>query len=179
VQSHADLALSDPDKDPAACRRALEVVSAESRHLSRVVAGLLTLARADAGHLSTTLEPVDLAELCAETVRRLRPLAETRTLAFEGPAELLVQGDPDWLRQLLLNLAENAIQHTSSSGTVHVSATRQGSRAQIEVRDNGCGIPPEDLPHIFDRFYRVDKARARPRRRGTGVVHRSMDRRAA
>src|SRR5262249_54192431 len=81
LQGHADLALSDPDTEPQQLRRALEVVGAEVRRLSRVVASLFTLARADAGSLAVALEPVDLAALCEETIYRLRPLAGTRTLA--------------------------------------------------------------------------------------------------
>ena len=163
LQSHADLALSDPEADPRECRRALEIVSAEVRRLSRVVTGLLTLARADAGRLAVSLGPVDLAELCEETLCRLRPLAGARTLAYEGTPELVGVGDPDWLRQLLLNLVENAIHHTAPDGTIRIVTGSASDEIRLEVRDNGCGIAPEHLPHLFDRFYRVDKARSRAR----------------
>jgi signal transduction histidine kinase len=161
---HADLALSDPEADPQQCRRALEVVSAETHRLSRVVARLLTLARADAGSLTVATEPVDLAELCEETLCRLQPLAETRRLTYAGAEPLLVLGDSDWLRQLLLNLVENALHHTTPQGTIRISASsRARDHVRVEVQDNGCGIPPEHLPHVFERFYRVDKARSRAR----------------
>ena len=163
LQSHADLALSDPAAEVPQYRQALEVVSGEVRRLSRVVTGLLTLARADAGSLAVSCEPVDLAELCEETLCRLRPLAGTRALVYAGPPELVVIGDPDWLRQLLLNLVENAIHHTAPEGTIRLAGRNAGDRARLEVRDNGCGIAPQDLPHLFDRFYRVDKARSRAR----------------
>jgi heavy metal sensor kinase len=163
LQGHADLALSDPRADPRQYRRALEVVSAETQRLSRVVARLLTLARADAGSLTVVREPVDLAELCEETVCRLRPLAEKRTLAYEGPAPLIVEGDADWLRQLLLNLAENALHHTESEGAIRIIAERLSGQVRVAVHDDGCGIAPEHLAHLFDRFYRVDKARSRAR----------------
>jgi heavy metal sensor kinase len=163
LQGHADLALSDPEADPQQCRRALEVVSAEVRRLSRVVASLLTLARADAGSLVVAAEPADLAELCEETLSRLRPLAGTRNLGCEAQPELTVIGDADWLRQLLLNLVENAIQHTAPDGTIRVVVTPSGDDVRLEVRDDGCGIPSEHLPHLFDRFYRVDRARSRAR----------------
>src|SRR5439155_6979629 len=97
LQSHADLALSDPASDPQECRRALEVISAEVRRLTRMVSGLLTLARADAGSLVVSSEPIDLAALCEETLCRLRPIAGQRTLTYEGPPELVIEGDPDWL----------------------------------------------------------------------------------
>jgi signal transduction histidine kinase len=163
LQSHADLSLSDPASDPRQCRQALEVVSAEARRLSRVVAGLLTLARADAGSLPVACEPVDLAELCEETLCRVRPLAGERALAYDGPPELLVDGDPDWLRQLLLNLVENAIHHTGPDGTIRFTGQRREAGIRLEISDDGCGIAREHLPHLFDRFYRVDKARSRAR----------------
>src|SRR5262249_2494816 len=106
-------------------------------------------------------QPVDLAILSEETFCRLHPLAGARSLTYEGPPELIVAGDPDWLRQLLLNLVENAIHHTASDGTIRITGERRGSRIQAEVRDNGAGIPPEHLTHVFDRFYRVDKSRSR------------------
>jgi len=163
LQGHADLALSDPKTDAQQYRRALEIVSAETHRLSRVVASLLTLARADAGRLTVVREPVDLAELCEETLCRLRPLAERRTLTYEGPEPLVVVGDSDWLRQLLLNLVENALHHTAPDGAVRISAEELNDQVRIELHDNGCGIPPEHLAHVFDRFYRVDKARSRAR----------------
>ena len=72
-------------------------------------------------------------------------------------------GDPDWLRQLLLNLVENAIHHTAPDGTIRLVTGSASEGIRLEVRDNGCGIAPEHLPHLFDRFYRVDKARSRAR----------------
>jgi heavy metal sensor kinase len=163
LQSHADLALSDPEADRAQYRQTLEVVSAEVRRLSRVVTGLLTLARADAGSLTVAVEPIDLAELCEEALCRLRPLAAQRALTYEGPPELMLEGDPDWLRQLLLNLVENAIHHTAPDGTIRITSQQANDRIQLQVHDNGCGIAPQHLAHLFDRFYRVDKARSRAR----------------
>lgn len=163
LQGHTDLALSDPGAGPEECRRALEVTSAEVRRLSRVVTSLLTLARADAGSLAVCREPTDLADLCGEVLSRVRPLAESRALVYEGPAELIVFGDADWLRQLLLNLVENAIHHTEPDGVVRVTSRRQGDRIRLEVCDDGCGIPAEHLPYVFDRFYRADRARSRAR----------------
>jgi heavy metal sensor kinase len=163
LQSHADLALCDPKADPLECRRALEVVSSEARRLTRMVSGLLTLARADAGSLAVAPQPIDLAALCEETLCRLRPIAGDRALTYEGAPELVIEGDPDWLRQLLMDLVENAIHHTAADGSIRVATERVGDQVCLEVRDNGCGIAPEHLPYIFDRFYRADKARSRAR----------------
>jgi signal transduction histidine kinase len=84
-------------------------------------------------------------------------------LAYDGPPELLVDGDPDWLRQLLLNLVENAIHHTGPDGTIRITGQRRQDGIRLEISDNGCGIAREHLAHLFDRFYRVDKARSRAR----------------
>jgi heavy metal sensor kinase len=161
LQGHADLVLSDPEASPEEFQRAMAVVSAEARRLSRIVESLLTLARADAGSLTVAAEPVDLAGIAQETLSRLRPLAGPRTLAYDGPSELIAAGDPDWLRQLLLNLIENAIHHTGPDGEVRIIARGRGARVLLEVWDDGCGIAPQHLPHVFDRFYRVDKSRSR------------------
>src|SRR5207302_6370054 len=102
-----------------------------------VLASLLTLARADAGSLAVCSEPVDLAELCREILSRMRPFAGARTLIYEGLAEVMVMGDPDWLRQLLLNLVENAIHHTEPGGTVRIAAGGRGENVWLEVSDDG------------------------------------------
>jgi heavy metal sensor kinase len=161
LQGHADLVLSDPHADIGQYRRAMEVMRSEVRRLSRLVASLLTLARADAGSLTVAPDWVDLAALCDDALAHLRPLAGTRTLAREGPSELLMLGDPDWLRQLLLNLIENAIRHTAPDGTIRIVIAHHGGSIHVEIRDDGSGIASEHLPHVMDRFYRADKARSR------------------
>jgi heavy metal sensor kinase len=163
LQGHADLVLSDPEAGLPHYRRALEVVSTEVHRLSRLVASLLTLARADAGSLTVAPEWIDLTALCEDTLTHLRTLAGTRQLACEGPSELIVAGDPLWLRQLLLNLVENAIQHTAPDGTIRITTGLNQNRVCLTVRDDGSGIEPEHLPHVLDRFYRSDKARSRAR----------------
>jgi heavy metal sensor kinase len=144
----------------------------ECDRLSRLTDQLLTLARQDAGLLAQRREPVNLAELTAGVVETLRPLADAKglTLAVEPgapAAETVVRGDADRFRQVLLNVLDNALKHTAA-GSVTARVKAAGPAVVIEVRDTGEGIPPEHLPHVFERFYRVDKARTREQG-GTGL----------
>jgi signal transduction histidine kinase len=129
----------------------------------RLVSSLLTLARADAGQIPPAVEPVDLAELVAGAVEQVRPLADERGVELgvaSGPAVTL-QADEDLLLQLLLNLLDNAVKYTPSGGRATVGWDAKDGQAELWVRDTGAGIAGEHLPHVFDRFYRVDKARSR------------------
>lgn len=131
----------------------------EVYRLSRLVADLLTLAHADAG---TTLrrEPLDLDVVVLETLRTVQPLAKRHTIVLEPFEVVPMEGDPDRLKQLLLNLLDNALKYTPPGGTIRVGLERTAEGGRLVVADTGVGIPPGDLPHIFTRFYRVDRARA-------------------
>jgi signal transduction histidine kinase len=111
-----------------------------------------------------------LPALVQEVVETMRPLAEVNGLRLHsspnGP--IRIQGDRPRLRQVFFNLLDNAIKYTPESGTVHVFVEQQHQTAAVTVRDTGIGISPEHLPHVFDRFYRVDKARSRSQG-GTGL----------
>jgi signal transduction histidine kinase len=108
--------------------------------------------------------------MTAETVRLLTPAAEKRSQRLEvnAPAGLGMRGDRTKLNQVLYNLIDNAMKYTQDGGTIRVSLERDGGNLIWRVRDNGVGIPKEDQEHIFDRFYRVDKARSRETG-GTGL----------
>jgi signal transduction histidine kinase len=143
---------------------ALEDVRRESERMSRLIGDLLLLARADAagagGPIAT--EPVALDQIAHEVVRTARGLAAGQYLEVFSPRPVLVHGDADRLRQLLLALLDNALRHTPSDGRIVVELGVEADRAAVlRVRDNGEGIAPEDLPHVFERFYRADGARAR------------------
>jgi len=133
----------------------------EADHLNRLVGDLLTLARADAGTIKIHEDSVDFRALVAEVHDDVHRIAESRGICSElnldGPVQ--VTGDAVRLRQLVLILMDNALKYTDSGGAVTVALERQDGRAHLVVRDTGIGIPPDDLPHIFDRFYRVDRAR--------------------
>jgi signal transduction histidine kinase len=106
---------------------------------------------------------VDLAELATTTSDQMCLLAEDRKLsiACDCKRRVIVQGDRARLKQVLVNLLDNAIKYTPPGGHIEVSVKEHDGRAILEVADNGIGIPPEAVPHLFERFFRVDKARSR------------------
>jgi signal transduction histidine kinase len=154
-------------KTPEEYMRALSVIQDETLHMTRLVNDLLTIARADAGRITLRHEEIDLSDLTLEVVERLDPLAGqngVRICTRELP-ELRIAGDRLYLSQMLTNLVENAIKYSRGiDRRVHIetgSLPDAGrSLAWVRVEDNGQGIAPDHLPHLFDRFYRVDKARS-------------------
>ncbi len=140
----------------------LTEVDEEVDQMSRLVDRLLALARADAEGISIHRQTVDLGVLLTDLVKQTRPLAEAQglDLATQMASDLQGHVDPDVVTQVVLNLLDNAIKYTPS-GLVHLSAGHDGGEIQIAVSDDGPGISPEHLPHIFERFYRVDRARSR------------------
>ncbi len=162
IKGQAEVALSKP-RDAAAYREVLQTVNEEVDRLIRMVGSLLTLARADAGQIPISSEPVNLGDLIAAAVEQVRPMAERRELTLgvaPGPAVTL-HADEDLLLQLVLNLLDNAVKYTPPGGTVTAGWGLDGDRAELWVRDSGIGIAQEDSERVFDRFYRVDKARSR------------------
>ncbi|MDQ2830810.1 MAG: HAMP domain-containing histidine kinase, partial [Chloroflexota bacterium] len=139
----------------------LEQTLAQNAHLTRLVEDLSTLARADSGAVDLARAPVDLSRLVTETVAGVSVLAEERgvRLTVEAEGVTPVVGDALRLRQALLILLDNALKYTPDGGAITVSVTRQGGQVRLRVQDSGPGLAPEDLPHLFERFYRADKAR--------------------
>jgi heavy metal sensor kinase len=162
IQAESSLAL-DRRRTQAEYRRSLDLVSQEVGYMSDIIGKLLLLAREDAGSEPTNLQEVNVKDLLTELSADVETLAQEKGVAFGlGPLDnLTVKGDRFKLRQLLLNILENAIRYTPSGGTVSSSLARRNGNAVVSVSDTGIGIPAEDLPFIFDRFYRVDKARSR------------------
>jgi signal transduction histidine kinase len=144
------------------------VIYDEAARMHRLVEQLLELARLDAGQITMAHVPVDLRELLSACVDRQRLRAQERevTLALNAPDSLLVTGDPDRLFQVFTNLLDNALTYTLAGGRVEISGESvqkdDGNWAVVSVTDNGPGILAEDLPRLFERFYRVDKARQHP-----------------
>lgn len=131
--------------------------------LIRLSNDLLFLARLDQGRLSWEPSEVDLSELLFAIVEQVQPLAELQKIALveDMPPDLVIHGEPDHLIGLFLNLLDNAIKHTPMAGKVTVRAFRSGGEVCVVVSDTGAGISPEHLPHLFERFYRVEAARSR------------------
>lgn len=144
----------------------------ETRLLSRLVDDLRELALADAGQLRLHLRPTDVAQVVISTVESLALAAEAEEvhLTAKLPGDLpLVQVDPDRVAQILRNLLVNALRHTPPGGSVTVTAALRNKTVEIAVTDSGEGIAAEDLPHVFERFWRADPARARTTASGTGL----------
>ena len=146
--------------DTTTTQRAPRSAHREIERLSRLVGDLLTLSRLDA-HPTPNRRPLDLNAVVSEVGEQTRYLAGERTVRWRTDGSLPVEGDPDKLKQVLLNLTGNAVAFTTTSGQIELRAARRGDTAQIEVTDDGVGIAPEDLPRLFERFYRSDKSRAR------------------
>ncbi|MBN1967227.1 MAG: HAMP domain-containing histidine kinase [Anaerolineae bacterium] len=147
----------------------VRAIASESKRMTRLVGDLLLLAQADAGELTTIKQNLEIDTLLLDIFDQATTLAGEKLTVKLGRFEpVRVYGDQDRLKQLLLNLVSNAINHTPEGGTLTLSVWPEGRQALVTVADTGEGIPAEDLPHIFDRFYRVDKARAR-KGGGTGL----------
>lgn len=149
----------------------LEAVESEVERMSRMVNDLLLLARADYGGLTLEMEPVDLDALLIEVHKQARLLSKDRSLSVivDEIAPVRVNGNPDRLKQLVLNLVHNAIKFTPDGGTVGLALRQRGTEAVIVVRDTGIGISPEDQARIFDRFYQADTSRKHADGDGSGL----------
>ncbi len=155
--------------DPAVARRFLDHVENEVDAMSQMVQELLELSRIESGQVPFRLEPVSVADVIRPAVERLRPQAERARLELETnlAADLPpILADRERIEQVITNLVHNAIKFTPPGGQVVLSAARRGEEMVISVADTGVGISPEDLPRIFERFYKADRAR---RSGGTGL----------
>jgi signal transduction histidine kinase len=151
----------------------LEPILEQNRLLNRLVEDLRTLALADAGQLELERVPTDVVALVGRVTDRFRPPAASQNVeiqldAYTGPELPFVALDPMRFEQILSNLLSNALRFTPEMGKIHVSIVHNAGNVQVNVRDSGPGIPAESLPNIFERFYRVDRSRARSEG-GTGL----------
>ena len=160
VRAEADVALSQPLRPAAEYRESLQVIADAGRRLSRIVDDLFLLARADGGPAPMRREPLYLDELVEETVHVLRALAARRDVRIDvaPPPELPVQGDPELLGRLLINLLENAVKYSPAGSVVSVRMERADGAAVLTVSDEGPGIPAEAQARVFERFFRADPA---------------------
>ncbi|MFV5335227.1 ATP-binding protein [Bacillus paralicheniformis] len=161
-----DIASSEEEKKEIA-----QVIYDESLRMGRLVNDLLDLARMEAGHISLNVEQVELREFFERVFRKFYGVAGDKEITLSHNLDLHEAKfvfDPDKMEQVLTNLIDNAIRHTNAGGTVHVDVQSAQSGLKIAVKDSGSGIPEEDLPFIFERFYKADKARTRGKG-GTGL----------
>ncbi len=148
----------------------LEAVSSEVDRMTRMVRDLLLLAQAESGKLPLGREQIELDTLLLEMYQEAKILGQGRVgIKLGHEDQVRVVGDRDRLKQVLLNLVDNAIRHTPDGGVVRLGLSKVEDWARITVSDTGPGIPQEELPHIFERFYRVDRSRARNEKGGAGL----------
>ncbi len=158
---------------PEAARRPLEAARAQAARLEKLVDTLLDMAAIDAGRLRLEFQRFDLMPLVAECVEMLRPQAEAKRvgLSVAAPDETpIVTADRDRILQVLINLTANAIKYTAEGGRVEVAAKPTPEGVVVAVSDTGYGIPADDLPHLFDRFYRTSSAAGRAKGSGLGLA---------
>ena len=164
VKSYVETLLDGAAEEPDVRERFLRVVESETDRMARLVKDLLHLSQLDQGSVSWDIQPYELPALVDECVARLavqidrKKLVISRVYAASAPLAMI---DRDKLQQVLLNLLANAVEFTPPGGLITAEVKPAGAMVRIEVRDTGIGIPTEDLPRIFERFYRVDKARSR------------------
>jgi heavy metal sensor kinase len=163
IKGQTEVALQR-ERDPQDYREVLGAVNSEVDRMIRLVGSLLSLARADSGHVPIARERIDLGQIVSDAAEQMRPAATAKDIALEVQASPPIPflGDEDLLLQLVLNLLDNAVKYTPAGGAVTVAWATEGDpprRAAIRVTDSGPGIAEEHLPRIFDRFYRVDQSR--------------------
>jgi two-component system phosphate regulon sensor histidine kinase PhoR len=171
IKSAAETLIDGGKSDATALTRFLEIIDKNANRLTLLIDDLLLLARLDSGRVELRLEPLSLGAVVQEVVDDLGPKAAARgvKLAHEVPAGLIAQADAERMRQVLANLVDNAIKYGAVNGRVVARGRAlDDGRVEISVRDDGPGIPPEAVARIFERFYRVDKARSREQG-GTGL----------
>ena len=158
------------EPDPGMTKEFLGDINKEIDRLNSIISDLLSIANIDAGGLKLTVTDISIKEILEDSIKRLMPLARENGIEAEVSIKdkLLTRGDEPKLTQVFYNLIDNAIKYTPRGGRIKVEAVRTGKRAVIRIVDNGIGIPAEDQIHIFERFYRVDKARSRATG-GTGL----------
>ncbi|BBI33160.1 ATP-binding protein [Cohnella abietis] len=169
VQGYSEALIDDIATTPDERRELVQVIHDESLRMGRLVKDLLDLARMEAGHLEMNFQSLDVNGLMMRVYRKFAALAKERNISLtrsdEDPTLLLEAADGDRLEQVLTNLMDNALRHTSAGASIALKASRikeaKGDWIELQVADEGQGIPREDLPYIFERFYKADKARKR------------------
>jgi heavy metal sensor kinase len=161
LRGEAEIALMEADSTDQ-YRRVLSSQLEEFEKLSRMINQLLTLARAESGEVAIAHEPVNLSNMARSIAEQVEPVAASKdvTLSWHCDPGVMLRGDGSWIERVILNLADNAIKFTRPGGHVWITVTRNEHDALLEVADDGIGIVPEAVPHVFERFYRADPSRA-------------------
>lgn len=164
IQGYLETLLAGALEDPAHARPFLEIVARHTARLRRLLDDLTDLSNLELGRVVLRVEPVPVAEVVESVLGIIRPRAQEVRVSLDArvePGVPPVRADRDRLAQILVNLVDNAIKFTPPGGRVTVRARAEDGRVELAVVDTGIGIPPEDLPRVTERFYRVDRARSR------------------
>lgn len=165
IQGNIDLLLRSIHPDcPGENKEMLDTVNNEVEHMSGILSDLTVLSNAEAGDDRMSFEAVDLSALVETIIQSLRVLAEKKSITINYEKifpELITLGDETKLERMLMNLVRNAIKYSDEGGWIRINLEKDEKEIKINIEDNGIGIPEKDLPYIFERFYRVDKARSR------------------
>jgi signal transduction histidine kinase len=150
-------------RQPEEYQQVLRSIVEEINFLTKVIEGLWTLSMGECGRIVLELESINLGGLLRGVYEEAKLLAQGKDLGItlEKTEEVTVTGDNRWVRQLLINLIDNAVKYTTPGGRISLSLEKTQGFARFSIQDTGIGIPEESLPHIFDRFYQVDKVKAR------------------
>lgn len=171
IRGFAETLLDGALEDPKVARQFLEIINTETERLSRLIDELLNLSKIEDRKSVPNRQPLEIEELIEQAVAILQPHSQEKniTIKVDLPENLpVVQGDSDMLSQVLINLIDNAVSYTQPGGEIRIGAAAGQDELKVDVQDNGIGIPPESLSRVFERFYRVDKARSREQG-GTGL----------
>lgn len=177
VQGYSEALMDDIAASPEERKELVQVIHDESLRMGRLVRDLLDLARMEAGHLEMNYQELDVNALLGRVFRKFSALTKERGISLTKSEDrddlVLAAADGDRLEQVLTNLLDNAIRHTPAGASIRMTAERiggsRGDEIKLTVEDEGQGIPQEDLPYIFERFYKADKARKRDHSGGTGL----------
>ena len=156
LRGYVDVLLRGATEDPSALKGSLEAMRDAILRMTRLTNDLLTLSRLEAG-VELNLAELDVTSLCQETCEIAQTAADDREVVFQRGPPMTIRGDAELLKRVLWNLLDNSIRHTTPDGRIQVSAVQYERHCRIAVSDDGEGIPPEHLPHIFERFYRAEQ----------------------
>ncbi|SDI29768.1 ATP-binding protein [Natribacillus halophilus] len=172
LQGYSEAMIDDVAQSREEEKEMSQIIYDESLRMGRLVNELLDMARMEAGQLAFRLEPVDLFVLSEKVYRKFKPMAEEADIVLNYETDgsnPWIEADPDRIEQVMTNLLHNALRHTPRDGSMTLKVTEQADGLQIDVKDSGAGIPEKDLPFVFERFYKGDKARTRDVSGGTGL----------
>ena len=175
IKAYIEMLIDGEVEDEATCREFYGIIASEAERLGRLIENILNISRIESGVVKVVREPISLTSVAKRVLNVAAPQAKQKSIKLEerlAPVYCQVEADQDMIYQAVLNLVANAIKYTPEAGTVslHVGADEGRGVAVCEVRDTGAGIPAADLPHIFEKFYRVQANTKMAKGTGLGLT---------